>query len=118
MDFPLVINTKNTGCSVVNNEKKRGKPQPIEETKKGVPPVTYTEALLKDLFKSCDANGDRLLSRKELKKAFASLGSFAPGWRAFRALSRADKNRDGYIDEHELDYLVKYAAKRGYTMKL
>ena len=88
-----------------------------DECRAKVIPMRYTEEQLKNLFKSSDANRDGRLSRQELKNAFASLGSFAPGWRAFRALRRADKNRDGYVDDDELDYVVKYAAKRGYTIK-
>lgn len=73
--------------------------------------------MLTGLFRQLDVNEDGRLSREELTKAFASLGASAPGWRAFRALCYADKNQDGYVDDAELDYLVKYAAKRGYTIK-
>ncbi|KAF4395655.1 hypothetical protein G4B88_013429 [Cannabis sativa] len=83
----------------------------------GVKAVPYSETQLKSKFRLSDANGDGRLSKQELRNAFASLGSFAPGWRAFRALRRADKNRDGFIDEEELDKVVKYAAKRGYTIR-
>ncbi|PON94175.1 Parvalbumin [Trema orientale] len=110
MASPFIIcNTKNVAN---NNTDCR-----VFEKTKGVPAVPYSEVQLKGVFKSSDANGDGRLSRQELRNAFASLGSFAPGWRACRALRRADKNRDGFVDEDELDYLVKYAAKRGYTIK-
>ncbi|GMN35191.1 hypothetical protein TIFTF001_005138 [Ficus carica] len=72
---------------------------------------------MKGLFRRYDADGDSRLSMEELKNAFSSLGSFAPGWRAIRALCRVDKNSDGFVDEQELDNLVRYAAKRGYTLK-
>ena len=81
-------------------------------------PVAYTEAQLKGLFRRCDTGGDGRLSKQELKMAFSSLGSAAPRWRAFRALRHADGNKDGYINlDLELDNLVKYALKHGYTIK-
>lgn len=87
------------------------------ETTKCVP-VAYTEAQLKAMFKRCDTDGDGRLSKQELKMAFSSLGSAAPGWRAFRALHRADGNGDGYINlDTELENVVKYALKRNYTIK-
>lgn len=78
----------------------------------------YTDAQLKGVFRRCSADGDGRLSRQELKNAFSSLGSFAPRWRAIRALRRVDKNRDSFIiGEEELENLVRYAAKQGYTVK-
>jgi Ca2+-binding EF-hand superfamily protein len=79
-------------------------------------PMPYTEAQLMGMFRRFDANGDGLLSRQELRNAFSTLGSSAPGWRAFRALCHADKNGDGSISEAELDNLVRYALKHGYTI--
>ncbi|KAG6674699.1 hypothetical protein I3842_15G057200 [Carya illinoinensis] len=78
--------------------------------------VPYTELQLKDIFKSFDKDGDGYLSRKELRNAFSSLGSSAPRWRAFRALWHADSNKDGRISEAELENLVTYALKHGYTI--
>ena len=77
----------------------------------------YTDAQLKGVFRLCSADGDGRLSRQELKNAFSRLGSFAPGWRAIRALRQVDKNRDSFTGEKELDNLVRYAAKQGYTVK-
>jgi Ca2+-binding EF-hand superfamily protein len=79
-------------------------------------PMPYTEAQLMVIFRRFDTNGDGHLSRQELRNAFCSLGSSAPGWRAFRALCHADRNGDGKISEAELDYLVRYALKHGYTI--
>ncbi|KAL5847423.1 hypothetical protein ACOSQ3_010947 [Xanthoceras sorbifolium] len=81
---------------------------------KGMP---YTMEQLRQMFWSHDANRDGRLSRKELKDAFNDLGARIPGWRAHRALNRADDNGDGYVSEDEVDELVSYAVKLGYTVK-
>ncbi|KAK3231404.1 hypothetical protein Dsin_003285 [Dipteronia sinensis] len=77
--------------------------------------IPLNEAQLKDKFKSFDTNKDGRLSKEELKNALESLGSSFPAWRTWRALRHADENGDGYISEDELDGLVKYIVKRGYT---
>ncbi|XVE55914.1 hypothetical protein DITRI_Ditri03aG0195300 [Diplodiscus trichospermus] len=79
-------------------------------------PVPYTKAQLKSIFKRFDTNKDGRLSKQELRNAFASLGSYLPGWRAVRGLHQADCDGDGYVSEDELDDLVKYALKCGYTI--
>ncbi|XVF64039.1 hypothetical protein PTKIN_Ptkin09bG0135200 [Pterospermum kingtungense] len=68
-------------------------------------PLPLTEAQLRSIFKLSDSNRDGRLS----------LGSHLPGWRAGRGLSQADGNGDGYVSDEELDHLVKYALKCGYT---
>ncbi|XWS25629.1 hypothetical protein CRYUN_Cryun27aG0084300 [Craigia yunnanensis] len=78
-------------------------------------PLPLTEAQLKSIFKRFDTNGDGRLSKQELRDAFASLGSYLPGWRAGRGLYQANGNGDGYVSDDELDDLVKYALKCGYT---
>ncbi|OAY22908.1 hypothetical protein MANES_18G036100v8 [Manihot esculenta] len=78
---------------------------------------TYTEDQLKALFKEHDVNGDGLLSKEEIKKAFQKLGSRLPGWRVNRALHHADINGDGNIGLDELDELVKYVIKFGYSIQ-
>ena len=79
-------------------------------------PVPYDEEKLKSVIRRYDVDGDGLLSRKELKKAFKTLGATAPGWRAIRALCHADNDRDGFIGEKELANLIQYANKRGYIL--
>ncbi|XVE55910.1 hypothetical protein DITRI_Ditri03aG0194900 [Diplodiscus trichospermus] len=61
------------------------------------------------LFKRCDVNNDRKLSREEVKAGFRRLQSRFPAFRTQRAFQIADQNRDGYIDEAELEKLVSYA---------
>nr|GMD99388.1 putative calcium-binding protein CML10 [Ipomoea batatas] len=60
-----------------------------------------SEEQLRKLFNNHDANRDASLSKKEIEKAFDELGSTVPGWRARRALRRADSDRNGFIDDEE-----------------
>ncbi|KAB1220362.1 putative calcium-binding protein CML10 [Morella rubra] len=75
-----------------------------------------TQDVLLDIFKKHDVNGDGRLCKAELREAFKSLGSRAPNWRAGRGLYHADANRDGLIDEAEMEALSKYASEHGYTV--
>ncbi|EXC19758.1 hypothetical protein L484_006333 [Morus notabilis] len=77
----------------------------------------YTEAQLKGEFMRHSTGEGGRLSRQDLKITFSSLGSSAPGWGARQALRHVDKDKDGFVDEEELEKLVGYAAKRGYTTK-
>ncbi|XVE70062.1 hypothetical protein DITRI_Ditri10aG0041600 [Diplodiscus trichospermus] len=79
--------------------------------------VTVTEEQVRGIFNRYDADKDGRLNKQELKEAFASLGSRAPGLRASLALHHADTNGDGYISEAEFEKLVKYTLKRGYKFK-
>ncbi|GMJ02628.1 hypothetical protein HRI_003932000 [Hibiscus trionum] len=78
--------------------------------------VPITEDQVRGIFLRYDTNKDGLLSKEELKNAFASLGSRMPGVRAWLALQHADVNGDGFINEAEFDKLVKYTLKRGYKI--
>ena len=83
------------------------------------PPPSDTEPQLVDIFKSLDANGDGVLSQRELKVAFNGWGAWFPGmptYRANRGISVADANGDGHIDKAEFGDLVKYALSRGYKV--
>lgn len=88
----------------------------IQDQSKSVS-AKLTENQIKETFKKADVNRDGLLSKRELKNAFDSLGSKWPGFRAGRGLSLADANNDGYISEEELKETVKYALQIGYTVK-
>ena len=78
--------------------------------------VQWTKQHLKEAFKRHDVNGDGKLSQAEIRKAFNDLGSNCGLYRAWIALPRADKDKDGYINitNQELDDLVDYAYERGY----
>ncbi|KAF7139590.1 hypothetical protein RHSIM_Rhsim07G0228800 [Rhododendron simsii] len=79
--------------------------------------ITLSEDQLKGLLQRYDTNGDRRLSRKELKLAFRSLGMKHCGSRSRDAFRHADANGDGFITEEELNQLVKFAhSKWGFTI--
>ncbi|KDP38358.1 hypothetical protein JCGZ_04283 [Jatropha curcas] len=78
-------------------------------------PKILTENELKRIFMQFDVNRDSVLSKEEIKKAFEYLGAFFPGFRANRGIRYADANGDGQVDLTELDDLVNYAVRLGYS---
>ncbi|KAK9216572.1 hypothetical protein WN944_008582 [Citrus x changshan-huyou] len=54
---------------------------------------------------------DGKLRWNELKVALKDLGLHFSGFRAKRAVHYADVNGDGYVDEEEMNDLVKYTVK-------
>jgi Ca2+-binding EF-hand superfamily protein len=82
-----------------------------------IPPYIEPADTLRKFFKNYDINNDGHLSKEELKKAFKSLSSWIPGIRANCGLHHADANGDGYISDDELNDLVKYAEKLGFTVR-
>ncbi|KAJ9186722.1 hypothetical protein P3X46_002265 [Hevea brasiliensis] len=79
--------------------------------------LSLTEDQLRKIFMQFDVDHDSVLSRDEIKKAFDSLGAWFPGYRANCGINYADANRDGVVDLSELDDLVSYAHKLGYSIK-
>ena len=78
--------------------------------------LSLSDNQLRNIFKKNDANNDDQLSKEELKKAFAYLGSIIPGIRANRVLHHADANKDGFINEGEMEEPVKYAVRVGFSV--
>ncbi|WCJ40385.1 hypothetical protein M5689_021305 [Euphorbia peplus] len=78
--------------------------------------VVLTAEQIRQVFMQFDLNGDKVLSRDEIRQAFNYLGAVFPRFRALRAMSRADSNNDGVIDMSELDELVQYAYSLGYNI--
>uniref|UniRef100_A0A7N0V7U7 EF-hand domain-containing protein n=1 Tax=Kalanchoe fedtschenkoi TaxID=63787 RepID=A0A7N0V7U7_KALFE len=75
------------------------------------------EEMLKRLIMEHDRNGDHVLSKHELKEAFKELGSRFPSLRTHMAMRFADKDKSGYVDDGELNGLVAYIMKLGYSVK-
>ncbi|CAK9312586.1 unnamed protein product [Citrullus colocynthis] len=66
---------------------------------------------IKAIFKCHDSDKDGFLNIRDLTKAFGSLGSITPFYKAQYAMTYADADQDGLISEVELDKLVDYANK-------
>ncbi|OMO78952.1 Calcium-binding EF-hand [Corchorus capsularis] len=73
--------------------------------------LPLTKAQVIAIFERADKNRDGRLDKHELRKAFGSLGSHLPSWRAGKILRRADVNGDGYISEDEIDDLIQFALE-------
>lgn len=78
--------------------------------------LSLNEEQLKRVFKQKDVNSDGVLDKEELKKAFQQLGAVIPVWRVYRALDHVDGNGDGFISDDELEEVVKYSHKVGYSV--
>ncbi|KAK3423201.1 hypothetical protein EUGRSUZ_F00235 [Eucalyptus grandis] len=59
-----------------------------------------------------DANKDNRISKEELQDIIRSYGKWFSGWKSKQALSRADANGDGFIDDKEMINLVEFAKKQ------
>lgn len=77
---------------------------------------SLSEEELKCLLKKYDKSGDGKLNMEELKVAFKDLGLWFCGLRAYQAMHHADKNNDGLIVDDEMDVLVEFALKWGFTL--
>ncbi|XVF39955.1 hypothetical protein PTKIN_Ptkin01aG0074400 [Pterospermum kingtungense] len=77
----------------------------------------YDADQIRKIFLACDIDGNKVLSRDEIKLAFDRLGAYIPAYRAWRALQHADFNNDGCISMEELNDLVAYASRLGYRIK-
>ncbi|CAL5383705.1 unnamed protein product [Camellia sinensis] len=113
----MIIISYHTTHGHTQEPSNRNNNMPIYEHNKVIIDQPLSEEQLKGIFKKHDKNGDGRLSRKELKKAFEELGAWIPDWRAWRGLSNADANGDGFISEEEMNSLVLYAMRFGYTVK-
>lgn len=58
-----------------------------------------------------DTDGDGRISRNELREAIRRRGAWFCSLRSSRALRRADKNSNGFLDDSEIENLVALAQK-------
>uniref|UniRef100_J3LPI0 EF-hand domain-containing protein n=1 Tax=Oryza brachyantha TaxID=4533 RepID=J3LPI0_ORYBR len=70
-----------------------------------LPPAEFKKWLMK-----FDINNDGRISGAELREAIKGFGCSA-WWKSIVALHQADKDRNGYIDELEIENLVTFAQK-------
>ncbi|XVE70053.1 hypothetical protein DITRI_Ditri10aG0040600 [Diplodiscus trichospermus] len=75
---------------------------------------TASKQQLRKVFLACDVDDNSVLTKEEIKNAFDRCGALFPGFRAWKALKRVDKNGDGRVSLDELDDLIDYAYQRGY----
>ncbi|PHU18877.1 hypothetical protein BC332_10028 [Capsicum chinense] len=68
---------------------------------------------VKGMLMRYDKNRDGKLSKQELTLAFKEMGLHFCSWKAGKAISSADKNGDGYINEDEMSEFVQYCSRWG-----
>jgi Ca2+-binding EF-hand superfamily protein len=61
--------------------------------------------------KQFDTDHDGRISRKELREAIRRRGAWFSGLRALFAVRRADKNRNGFVDDSEIEGLIHFAER-------
>lgn len=66
----------------------------------------------KKWLKKFDINNDGRMSGAELREAIRSRGiGFRTWWKSISALHQTDKDRNGHIDDSEIENLVTFAQK-------
>ncbi|KAE8665169.1 putative Calcium-binding EF-hand family protein [Hibiscus syriacus] len=84
-------------------------------TKSCPPTKPLSKEELWNHFLKCDADGDQLLTKAELKDAFRKLGAMIPGFRTWEGLRCADGNKDGCVSRDELTNLIQFVHNLQYT---
>jgi Ca2+-binding EF-hand superfamily protein len=83
---------------------------PTERTYTG----SYSESLSRDLFRSCDADGDDRLDVFEVRTAFDAVRSVGDD----RGLHELDVDRDGYVGWSEFDGAFRRGIEHGGTFRI
>ena len=65
----------------------------------------------KEWLKQFDADGDGRISKAKLRQAIRRRGCWLATVRAGRAVRRADRDHNGYVDDAELENLVAFARE-------
>lgn len=81
--------------------------------------VPFNREQIKLIFKKQDKNKDGKLSHEEVKAAFVELKAFWPWFRTVQGFRHGDNNGDKFIniDDQELENLVDFTLKCGFTSK-
>jgi hypothetical protein len=62
-------------------------------------------------LKQFDTDRDGRISRKELQEAIRRRGAWFSGLRAIFAIRHADRNRNGFVDDSEIEGLIHFAER-------
>ncbi|MCD9558493.1 hypothetical protein HAX54_015880 [Datura stramonium] len=65
----------------------------------------------KEWLKEFDTDNNGKISKEELREAIRATGAWFCGFKSKKAVKYADTNRNGVIDENEIDNLVHFAQK-------
>jgi calmodulin len=65
----------------------------------------------KEWLQRFDVDRDGRISRDELRRAMRAIRARFTGWRSRQGINYADADRDGYIDDNEIDGLIEFAQK-------
>ncbi|XP_066400368.1 probable calcium-binding protein CML22 [Miscanthus floridulus] len=71
--------------------------------------TSVTAAEFKKWLKQFDADGDGRISRRELREAIGHRGAWFASVKAWCAVRRADMDRNGFVDDCEMESLVEFA---------
>ncbi|EER97535.2 hypothetical protein BDA96_02G395400 [Sorghum bicolor] len=71
--------------------------------------TSVTAAEFKKWLKQFDADGDGRISRRELREAIRRRGAWFASVKAWCAVRRADRDRNGFVDDCEMESLVEFA---------
>lgn len=66
----------------------------------------------KQWLKKYDADADGRISKEELQDITRITGGWFSRWRSRQAVSCADANGDGFIDDNEISNLLEFAKKQ------
>ncbi|KAJ0974961.1 hypothetical protein J5N97_016926 [Dioscorea zingiberensis] len=103
-------------CAEGNAEKREKKREMAMRLEKR-PCISHHGKMEREQFmewlKHVDANGDGMISKKELQDALRELGMDWVRWKARRGMVHADLNKNHYVDgDKEMDKLIAYARTR------
>ncbi|CAN6226121.1 unnamed protein product [Urochloa humidicola] len=71
--------------------------------------MAMTVPEFKRWLKQFDTDRDGRISRKELQEAIRRRGAWFSGMRALFAIRHADRNRNGFVDDSEIEGLIQFA---------
>ncbi|KAE8810134.1 squidulin-like [Hordeum vulgare] len=74
-------------------------------------PCAWTVEEFKSWLKQFDVDRDGKISKAELRQAIRRRGCWFATARAGRAVRRADRDHNGYVDDAELENLVAFARE-------